>query len=187
MAVSLTFVIIDSSNATDLAFLHAEISDLDTARELTDEAESLVSGTDLVDMRIYATQVAGEIFKLIGEHDGAQRRVHEGLRLATATGLPPFGLRSLRLYGQLLIDRGDVVEGLGVLALVCSWTQRGPDFTGWILDPRVWEENTRTVDPKLIERAQEWANGQDLAEVVERILAQTQPNTSPHRTEARFA
>lgn len=165
----------------DLAFLHAETSNLDTAGELIEQAESLISGTEAasLNLKLYVTEIAGEIWRLRGEFDAAERRIYQGLQLATATGLPPVGLRSLRLYGQLLIDRGQVEEGLGVLALVCSWTHRGPDFTAWILDPRIWAESTKKVDPKLLDRAREWADGQDLAEVVERVLAQSQPNLPP--------
>lgn len=175
-----------TSALVDLAFLHAETSNLDKARELIEQAESLISDTEAasLNLKLYATEVAGEVWRLIGEFDAAQRRVYQGLQLATATGLPPVGLRSLRLHGQLLIDRGQVEEGLGMLALVCSWTHRGPDFTAWILDPRIWAENTKTVDPKLIERAREWTDGQDLAEVVERVLAQTDASSMRTRTGA---
>jgi len=158
----------------DLAFLHGEIGDLERARELADEAEALCAGTEFIDWKISVGQIAGEILRLIGEPDAAQARVYESLRLVTAIGMPTFGLRSLRLHGQLLIDRGQVEEGLGLLALVCSWTRRGPDFTAWILDPRIWEENTRNAEPELVEHAKAWAEHQDLGEVVARILAQSQ-------------
>lgn len=157
----------------DLAFLHGEVGEFDRARELADEAESLSAGTEFIDWRISVGQIAGEILRLIGEPDAAQARVYESLRLVNAIGLPTFGLRSLRLHGQLLIDRGQVEEGLGILALVCSWTRRGPDFTAWILDPRIWEENTRTADPELVERAKAWAEDQDLADVVANVLAES--------------
>ena len=162
----------------DLAFLHGEIGDLDTARKLSDEAESMSGGEEFVDQKISAAQIAGEILRLVGDRDAAQARVYQSLELATSIGLPPFGLRSLRLHGQLLIDQGRIEEGLGILALVCSWTQRGPDFTGWILDPRIWEENTKATDPELIERAKELAQNQDLGEVVKRVLAESQPGLS---------
>ncbi|HSJ84654.1 MAG TPA: hypothetical protein VLA91_12635 [Acidimicrobiia bacterium] len=158
----------------DLAFLHGEIGELERARELADEAEALCAGTEFVDWKISVGQIAGEILRLIGEPGAAQARVYESLRLVSAIGLPPFGLRSLRLHGQLLIDRGQVEEGLGLLALVSSWTRRGPDFTAWILDPRIWEENSRRADPELVGRAKAWAEGQDLGDVVARILAQSQ-------------
>lgn len=157
----------------DLAFLHGEIGDLDKARKLSDEAESMSAGEEFVDQKISVTQIAGEILRLLGDRDAAQARVYESLRLVTAIGLPPFGLRSLRLHGQLLIDQGQAEEGLGMLALVCSWTRRGPDFTGWILDPRIWEENTQIADPEQIQRARVWAKNQELDKVVEKVLAET--------------
>lgn len=156
----------------DMAFFHAEISDLDSAHELCQQAETLIASTEIdsLDLKLYAAEVTGEIARLRGDSDTAQRMVHEALRLASATRVPPFGLRSLRLHAQLLIDRGELEEGLGLLALVCSWTHRGPDFTAWILDPRIWEDSTKEIDPGLIDDAHRWARDQDLGQVVERVI-----------------
>ena len=157
----------------DLAFLHGEIGDLDTAAEMAAEAEARMAGAEFVDVRISAAQVAGEISRLRGDHAAAIARIHEGLQLATDIGMPSFGLRSLRLHGQLLVDNGEIAEGLGMLGFVSTWTRHGPDFTAWILDPRAWDESSEGVRPDVIEKAREWAGNQELVDVVANALAQT--------------
>ncbi len=112
---------------TSLAFIHADLGDLDTALRLSADAESLAGAADFLDARIQSLLVAGEIRRLTGDSQSALARGHEALTMASAVGNESLALRALRLHGQLLLDDGDVGRGLGTLAFVVD----RPAVEGW--------------------------------------------------------
>jgi predicted ATPase/DNA-binding SARP family transcriptional activator len=158
-------------STSSLAFLHADLGDLNTALRLSAEAESLAGASQVLDAKIYALLVAGEIHRLAGDSQGAQVRGHEALTMAAFVGNESFALRALRLHGQLLLDSGDISHGLGTLAFVLIRTAaKGGDFTSEIINPKAWEEAIREIDHPQIEAARAWAEGRDLDDVVELAL-----------------
>lgn len=157
-----------------LAFVRSEADDLEGALEQSAEAESQLGSSESLDDRIYLTLVAGEIRRLVGDTAGARSRVHDALRLSAAIGNDPFALRALRLHACLLIDCGQVDEGLRVLAFVVSRTpEKGGDFTSEIINPRVWREATADLPDEVVDAAREWAEGRELTEVITASLAST--------------
>lgn len=158
-------------NLNDLAFLHAEAGDLERARLTGDEVEALIGGMEETDQTIKVRLVAGEIARLAGDQHGARARMREALELAHAIGNLSFVLRALRLHGQLLIDQGMEDQGLGVLALVVSWTDRTGDFTSSILDQRIWKAHTTGVAPAQVQQAVAWARGQDPNDLIASVLS----------------
>lgn len=157
---------------SSLAFLHADLGDLDAALRVSADAESLAVVSPALDAKIYTVLIAGEIHRLAGDARGSLTRAHESLAMAAAVDNESFALRALRLHGQLSLDGGDVSHGLGTLAFVLSQTSaKGGDFTSEIINPKVWEAAIRKVDHQQIEAARAWADGRDLDAVVELALA----------------
>jgi predicted ATPase/DNA-binding SARP family transcriptional activator len=167
---------------SSLAFIHADLGDLDTALRLSADAESSASAADFLDARIYALLIAGEIHRLTGDAQGALARGHEALTMASAVGNESFVLRALRLHGQLLLDGGDVGRGLGTLAFVVDRpAAKGGDFTSRIINPGAWEEATANLDRGHVESARAWAKDRDLDEVVELALVKSSDRVDPPR------
>jgi predicted ATPase/DNA-binding SARP family transcriptional activator/tetratricopeptide (TPR) repeat protein len=162
---------IQSRSATaSLAFVHGQNGELEAAGELAVLAESQ-SDAMRVTGEIYVTLVSGEILRLLGDHDGARERMRRALSMADAIGNDPYRLRALRLQGQLLADEGRLEEGLRILALVLSNTDRRGDFTCIILNPKIWEANVESADLSVVSQATEWAGHQDLEDIVGDVLA----------------
>jgi tetratricopeptide (TPR) repeat protein len=158
---------------SDLVHLHAELGELDTAQGLSAEAEDLLSSAESVDQKIYATLVAGEIHRLLGDPALAETRMRYAMRLAHAVGNQSLMLRSLRLHGRLLIDAGRLDDGLRVLAVVLAGPTRQGDFTSELLNPRIWAEHTAGIAPERVRLAQAWARVHGITDTVADVLAQT--------------
>ncbi len=156
---------------SSLAFIHADLGDLEIALRLSGEAETLFGAAGSVDTRIHALLVAGEIRRLTGDPQGALARGHEALTMASAVGNESFTLRALRLHGQLRLDGGDVGPGLGTLAFVVDRPAvKGGDFTSEITNPGTWADATAELDGAYVQSARDWAEDHDLDEVVELAL-----------------
>lgn len=155
---------------TNLAFIHAERGDLETGQRLSRESRALLGELEDVDLRIKAELVSGEIQRRVGDTADARSRMYRALQMARTIGNDAYSLRALRLHGQLLIDDGEVDEGVRVLAFVLSRTDRRGDFTCETTNPRVWEESTASLDPARREGAQQWAHDRDLTTVVADVL-----------------
>jgi predicted ATPase/DNA-binding SARP family transcriptional activator len=158
------------ASLTNLAFFHAEGGDLEPAQRLSREALALLGELEFMEVRIRAELVSGEIQRRVGDAADARSRMYRALQMASAIGNVALSLRSLRLHGQLLIGDGAVDEGLRMLALVLSGTDRRGDFTCEIINPRVWEENTASLDPARAEQARRWACDRELTTVVTDVL-----------------
>jgi len=160
---------------TTLAFVHAQLGDHSTALRLSGEAESLTGTSEIVDTRIYVRLVAGEVHRLTGDTDGARTRLHDCLTVAAAVDNEPFTLRALRLHAQLLLDQGDVDQGLGILAFVLTRTAtKGGDFTSEITNPKAWEEATRDTNQQRVDEARAWATDRNLDDVIANALSWTE-------------
>ncbi|MBW3621362.1 MAG: tetratricopeptide repeat protein, partial [Actinobacteria bacterium] len=159
------------ASLTNLAFIHGEQGDLRTAQRLSTEAGALIGDLEAADLTVRAEVVAGEIQRRLGDAAGARSRMYRALRMASTINNDALSLRSLRLHGQLLVDEGELEDGLGTLAFVLSRTDRRGDFTCEIVNPRVWAESTASVEASRVEDAQEWARGRDLASLVATVLA----------------
>jgi predicted ATPase len=154
-------------NLSSLAFIQADLGDLASAQQLSHEAESLTGVSEFPKARIYVRLIAGEIRRLVGEPDEAQRLADEAMTMALSVGNEPYTLRALRLHGQLLVDRGQVDAGLGVLAYLLSKpSHKGGDFTSEVLNPRAWTEATRDVDDVRVAAARKWAAARTLEQVI---------------------
>lgn len=159
------------ASLTNLAFVRAEQGDLRTAQRLSAEAGALLGDLEAMDVSVRAEIVAGEIERGLGDASAARSCMYRALRMASTIGNDALSLRSLRLHGQLLLDDGEVDEGLRTLAFVLSRTDRRGDFTCEIINPRVWAESTASIDPARTEAARQWARGRDLTGVVADVLA----------------
>lgn len=159
------------ASLTNLAFVRGEQGDLRTAQRLSAEAGALLGELEAMDLTVRAEVVAGEIDRGLGDAAGARSRMYRALRMASTIGNDALALRSLRLHGQLLVDAGQVDEGLRTLAFVLSRTDRRGDFTCEIINPRAWSESTACVEPSRLEDAQRWAGDRDLPRVVADVLA----------------
>jgi predicted ATPase len=172
-----------AESLSSLAFIHADLGDLTVALQLSEEAESMTGASEFLKTRIYVRLIAGEVRRLTGDRHAARTRAHDALTTAAAVGNEPFALRALRLHGQLLVDQGDIDDGLGVLAFVLTQTaNKGGDFTSQMTNPQAWEEATRDIDDERIEKAYTWAEARSLDQLIADTVSRERRDVDQRRT-----
>ena len=153
------------------AFVHAQSGETAEAQQVSEHAKAAIGALETSDISIYVRLVDAEIMRLSRDDVGAHRGARHALEAAYAVGNVAYTHRALRLDGQLLIDDGEVDEGLRQLAFVLAHTDRRGDFTCEILNPQIWDEATDSVSRSSVENARAFAAGLSLDEVVRAAMA----------------